>query len=898
MGTPFVGRLNELQVLGGTLASTGSDRARTVLVEAAGGMGKSALLSAFTEGLHGVRLASARGDEDETGLDFGVCSQLLCAPASVWRDPFSAGADVLRLLGDQPGGGSVVLVVDDAHLADPISLRAITFALRRLHGDRVMTLLAARADHVDRLPSGLLRIVDEQGGRLRLHGLSVAEIVDLGATLGRGHLSRRVASRLREHSGGSPLHLRALLTELTDDQLTRSDGPLPAPLSFASQVLASVARTSPVSQRIACAAAVLGDRMSLDDIAAVADVPEAGFALEELKRARIVRLRADSDGWHVQFEHPLVRAALYDDVGPGTRAEFHSRAAKLLGGPGALSHLVAATSRPDLPLAARVENEALTRRHTGNLRSAADLMFSAVRLSGPGSDQDRRLLAAVELVLLTGDAAAALAYSDRLDGIPPSAHRLSVQARMAWLSGDLDEAEQLAEQAWADGDRLDPSARDSLAAMLAQLFIMKDQGAIAAAWAREALSSGRLPPDQAGATRAAAAVGLTISGRADEASLLLAELEPDPEQVDPQRHRELRARGILRLITDDLKGARADLAVCSSIARRELSASRLTAIGALAETDYRLGNWDDSLALAEQALSLLHDTEQFWLQGQIHTVAVLVLAGRGQWEEAESHLVIAKQMAALLGDPATAAYADNAAIHLAMCRQDSPGVVANSDRLARGIKGASQEPGILAWPVHYAAALVDVGRLDDAKRELGVFQEIALERGRRSRLAGLARVRAGLAIAQRELRAARAAFDEAVELGDNSAEALEQAMTHAAYGRFLRRRGERRSAGRQLQLARVSFLELGASPFLQQCDSELTACGLAPAPPPKDHGKALTPQERAVARLVCAGCTNQEVADELVLSVKTVGYHLGNVYLKLEVHSRTQLINHPDMTRR
>ena len=51
----------------------------------------------------------------------------------------------------------------------------------------------------------------------------------------------------------------------------------------------------------------------------------------------------------------------------------------------------------------------------------------------------------------------------------------------------------------------------------------------------------------------------------------------------------------------------------------------------------------------------------------------------------------------------------------------------------------------------------------------------------------------------------------------------------------------------------------------------------------------LTPQERAVARLVCAGRTNREVAAELVLSVKTVGYHLGNAYAKLGVNSRTQL---------
>jgi DNA-binding CsgD family transcriptional regulator len=40
---------------------------------------------------------------------------------------------------------------------------------------------------------------------------------------------------------------------------------------------------------------------------------------------------------------------------------------------------------------------------------------------------------------------------------------------------------------------------------------------------------------------------------------------------------------------------------------------------------------------------------------------------------------------------------------------------------------------------------------------------------------------------------------------------------------------------------------------------------------------------------VSAGRTNKEVAAQLVLSVKTVGYHLANIYLKYGVRSRTEL---------
>ena len=537
-------------------------------------------------------------------------------------------------------------------------------------------------------------------------------------------------------------------------------------------------------------------------------------------------------------------------------------------------------------------------KRADGLSAAADSMFAAARLTAESTLADQRFLDAVELVLMARDIATALAYSERVDHLPLTAHRLSVQARMAWLSGDLVAAEALSKQAWEMGEGLDPAARDALAAMLSQLLIMRDQGAESVAWAMEALNSGRLTAEQAGATRAAAASGLMISGRAEEASAMLADLDPDPAKIPPQRHRELRARGIIRLVTDDLSGARADLEVCSSVARRELSPSRLTAIAALAETEYRLGDWDSSLALVEQSLSLIEDTEQFWLQGQIHSMAVLILAGRGEWTQSHEHLLAAQQMATLLGDPATMAYADNAAIHQAMCKGDSLAVLGAADRLAGSAHGGPHEPGVMAWPVHRAAALVDVGRYQDAEEALAELERVARERGRKSRLAALARVRGELCGHRRELTQARASFEHALAIGTGTVDALERAMAQASYGRFLRRRGERRSAVLQLQRAYDGFLALRASPFFERAEAELKATGLTPRQGPVDGSASLTPQEHVVARLVCAGRSNREVADELVLSVKTVSYHLSNVYTKLDIHSRSQLINHPAMAPR
>ena len=52
----------------------------------------------------------------------------------------------------------------------------------------------------------------------------------------------------------------------------------------------------------------------------------------------------------------------------------------------------------------------------------------------------------------------------------------------------------------------------------------------------------------------------------------------------------------------------------------------------------------------------------------------------------------------------------------------------------------------------------------------------------------------------------------------------------------------------------------------------------------------LTAQERVVLRLVAEGLTNQEIADSLCLSVKTVKSHLSNIFAKLDVHNRAQAV--------
>src|SRR5437016_3131424 len=82
---------------------------------------------------------------------------------------------------------------------------------------------------------------------------------------------------------------------------------------------------------------------------------------------------------------------------------------------------------------------------------------------------------------------------------------------------------------------------------------------------------------------------------------------------------------------------------------------------------------------------------------------------------------------------------------------------------------------------------------------------------------------------------------------------------------------------------------LHADAWARQAEAELRAAGGRHRPPPQDD-RALTPQERRVAAAVRRGASNRDIAADLFLSPKTVEFHLRQIYRKLDVRSRTQLV--------
>jgi DNA-binding NarL/FixJ family response regulator len=591
----------------------------------------------------------------------------------------------------------------------------------------------------------------------------------------------------------------------------------------------------------------------------------------------------------VGFPHPLVQAAIYQQLGPVRRAGLHTRAAGLADDEAArLRHRVRAASGPDAALAADLARAG--RRHTtvGAWASAAEHLSTAARLAPGRADQEQFALEAVECQLLAGELGDLAGVTVRLRGFRDSGWRSYILARVAFVGVRMEEVEGLLQDAWY---RCNPDTEAALAAriagLLAILYLLQGRARDGADWASRAL---QLAPEQLASDllRCLPLMGFAISGQAEAALASLGPL-PAPALATVADLDALLGRGILRLWTDDLTGARQDLSGVLSAGHDRSAAFRVTAADLLANVEYRLGCWDDAVVHSELALSIAEDAEQNWVVPLCHATAALIAAAKGGFEQASAHAETA-QRACAPGCFMPLAYAATAAAQVARARRQPEAVIGALDPLRRlSHHDGVAEPGGASWQDLLADALVAVGELDRAEEVLGPFEALAATRQRHSAMAAAARARANLAAARGDHARADQAFQTGLAHAAQVDLPFDRALLQLAYGGFLRRAGKRTPAAAQLRAARATLARLDAHPDLARCERELAACGLRPARRTERDTARLTPQELAVARLVASGLSNQQAARELVISVKTVEYHLGNVYAKLQVTSRGQL---------
>ena len=183
-------------------------------------------------------------------------------------------------------------------------------------------------------------------------------------------------------------------------------------------------------------------------------------------------------------------------------------------------------------------------------------------------------------------------------------------------------------------------------------------------------------------------------------------------------------------------------------------------------------------------------------------------------------------------------------------------------------------------------AAVRSGQPEAAAAPLAAFGQFAAAAGTQEVLAQLARCR-GLAGPDEE---AADRFEEALALHDGQGRPFDLARTELAYGEALRRARRRGEARTHLRSALETFQRLGAAPWAERATAELRATGETARKRDPSTLSQLTPQELQIIRLVGEGGTNREIGAQLFLSRRTIDYHLRNVFVKLGVSSRAELI--------
>lgn len=923
MAVSFVGRTVELGVLRAALADARAGRPRVAVIEGPSGIGKTALLEALLADADApdVVVLRASGDQDERLIAYGLLGQLAlstdlplakglfgtAAAADGERliDPIRMGARWLEFL-DSQAGAVVVLAVDDAQWADRQSLQAVVFALRRLLADRVLAVFTVRTDDVVQLPDSLTRLIaGHLGVTVRLAGLDENDLRDLAVTVGVDRLTVSAARRLRMGTNGNPLHARALLEEfpVADWPVNRQDESLlPPPRSFRHLVGQRYDACRPATQAFLDAVAVLGLHAPVWAAAGLAGTADPVPAIDESTANDLLRVRQDQGPWSVEFSHPLVRAALYDAIGPAHRHALHRAAAAI--GPdeaAALRHRVAAATGPDEALAADLTAYAERAQHRFDWKNAAVHLVSASRLSTEPARARCRVLWALVWTLLRGDAAAAADLADEVAAYPAGPLRDLVLGAMAMAAEDPLRAGDLLDRAWAaagtrsgdgPGDQAagEPRLHD-VAAAVAVMQAIHQYGRLDAAgtvaWCERALAAADVGTGTETSLHEVAVTylvhGLGYAGRVDES--LAAAQAPEALRLwlNPRS-----ARAVLHLIDDEFDSAAALLTqVIGTATRLGILNTAAFSYAYLARTQWMTGDWDDALVNADRAVAINLESDFGFLRSAVVGIAGLVPAARGDWVTAESYLRLLPRSHVRYERSVMAL--GMARARLGEARGRPADVLAALDPVrAFPLRDAADEPGFWAWSDLYADALVAVGRVEEADRFLVAHERRADERGRRSVQARLARARGGIEAAAGRPDAAAAAFGRARELISAVPAPFERARIEFAAGRAMRRWGRRRQAVELLMAARETFVRLGAVPYADRCDAELVDAGLATARPGAPRFD-LTSQEQVVARLAADGLSNRQIAADLVVSIKTVEYHLRNVFAKLGVTSRRQL---------
>ncbi|GAA2450802.1 LuxR family transcriptional regulator [Streptomyces glaucus] len=903
---PLRGRGDALGALTGALDRAYAHDGSAVAVRGETGLGKTALLRwaadlAREEGWRVLRITGTDRDAERRSGALGRLGRPALGVSAALPDPLRTA--LLRAVDgdDRPEDALLVraalhqglsflarprallVTVDDCHLLDPASARALTYLATRLTGTRIALLAAASGGPGPfegwEAPSVDLGGLDEDSARLLLADH-------------HPHLAPAVRSAVLATAEGSPLALIDLPRALTPAQ-RRGEAPLPDPLPAGPALDAALGprfRGLPAGTRalLAVLAAADGD-LTARDVDWAADLVGAGpDALGPAEEAGFV-----TGDRLPRFTRRIHRSLACSTAPASARGHAHAAWADF----GAARSGAPAGRGTAGPAGGdrvgRLDALARTALARGDWSSALRALQRAGELSPLPRERTRRLTAAAATALRCGRPDLALALTRDLEGREEAVTARTLRIVRASTGFDTALTARAAHTALAGalvpGEVLGPDRRDWAAFQLATLSSLThrpEPARTALDWLAErgARSDGDEPlriavaahldpvGRRAGIRRGLRALAGTAVGASDALGLReLAWLADAAWQID-----ETGLAG--RLVATALRrtGERdsGPLQHC-----RSLQAALMVAGGRWAELDELV---PELIREAEDEGLVRHAVD---LKARL----LMVCAYQGRRDQGGGLLREVRRWARDHGSAHHAQLAEHAAHLLASAGGEPAGG-------ARPLLSAADP----VRDVVARHAYVDVMRAALARGDL---------RAARAQDARAVRGRLGAFSAETALlvghgRALLAAHEEADDTAERfrrahvaavaSARPFDRARLALDHGVWLRRQRDTAAARARLRTAYDGFARLAAAPWRDRARAELRAVGVSmrdhgPASRPASEPLVLSAQEQRIARMAAAGLSNREIADRLRVSPRTVASHLYKVFPRLGVSSRREL---------
>ena len=793
-------------------------------------------------------------------------------------DSRALGVALVTLLPSLAGGRPVLLAIDDDQWMDAPSAMTLSFAVRRLQGERVSLLVSRRTPDV---PVAALEEAFQPASveRLVVGPLSIGALHALLRERLGSVFSRPMQLRLHEVSGGNPFYALEIARAQSPDALRDSSTVIAVPASLERLVDARLGMLDEATQQALLLIAAHG-RFPVDALRPMSIPPEA---VDRAHRASVIEITERV----ARFTHPLLASAVYWGATESERRAAHRRLAAIVEDPVHRGrHLALGADGPDVDLAAQIEAAARVARDRGVSLAAAELAEHALLLT-PLDDLEgrgRRAATAARAHSAAGDGRRARKIATDMVAEAPAGR---ARAEALTLMADTETpsaAVPLLEEALAEAAGA-PELQAAIHAALA------DKGYFALSerdidkHARASLRLAELIDDDGLRADALSILAVADFNAGRPRALDMAELAyrlatqlKDPEQV----RKAGAAVGHLLTWIGDTDRARVWLEARLAESTDRDERARREYLWYLALVELWAGRWGVARGYADEVRAI--GTEYGIESPDDFFPASLLALHEGDFAWAKSlsarvlsvgdHAVVLKTHHGLTGiydlwtgDP------EAAIVHFEGADQSADAA-------------ASYDPSMRHWRPEHVEALLQVGRIDDATTLTDEWEKAARRLNRQRVLAQATRCRGVIAAARGDIAAAVNILEEAVARHQEAGDPFGRARAELALGGNRRRAKQKRAAREALEAARTGFEALGASSWAAAARSELGRIG------GRTRVAGLSPSELSVAALVAEGRTNREIASSLFLGERTVASHLTHIYAKLGIRSRTELARH------